>query len=283
MTTAFSPGHITCFFSPVRTGDMLSTGSVGAGIKTSLGSTVVLEERSDRKILVRMDGRDAECNVTRSIIEKIAPSRGFDVTITNGLPVGQGFGMSAAGALAAGLCACEIVGKDVDEAYRAAHISEIEGGGGLGDVSAILCGSHVPVRTVAGLPPIGKVIDSGLKLDLNVAVLGEPLNTGKILGNADVVKAISEIGPASVEEFAGYPTVRKLFELSKVFSEDTGLETPIITDALSKLWLRGFAGMCMLGHSIFTNVPKDIVADEIGVDVIPCTSTDELPHIIRKG
>jgi pantoate kinase len=56
MSKAFCPGHITCFFHPVRTDDVLTTGSRGAGIRLSKGAFVTLEERSDPKVEITMDG-----------------------------------------------------------------------------------------------------------------------------------------------------------------------------------------------------------------------------------
>ena len=105
MTKAFCPGHITCFFHPVRTNDVLTTGSRGVGIRISRGATVTLEERSDARVEIVMDGVSSEAKVTRKVLELIRPGEGFDVTIENGLPVSQGFGMSAAGAIAVAIAA----------------------------------------------------------------------------------------------------------------------------------------------------------------------------------
>ena len=285
MTTAYCPGHITCFFYPVRSYDILSAGSKGAGIKLLRGSTVTLEERSDDRIEIQMDGKEATCGITRLALRMIAPKRGFDVTVTNGLPVSQGFGMSAAGAIAASLCACHMVGRPKQEAFRVAHIAEIEGGGGLGDVAGIMCNGHQPTRVVAGLPPLGKVVDSGYKLDLNVAVLGKTLDTGVILGNKEVMSKMMDIGPKFVDTYVKDSTEKNLFRLSRLFSKLTGLETPEVSDALGALSKVGNAGMCMLGHSIFTTVPNDQVYQILGKDVpiYRCPSTNREARIIRKG
>ena len=101
MITAFCPGHITCFFHPIRSYDPMSAGSRGVGIKLSKGAKVTLDERSDDRIITTMDGREMDCRITKLAVKDIDPSRGYDVTIENDLPVGQGFGMSAAGSIAA--------------------------------------------------------------------------------------------------------------------------------------------------------------------------------------
>ncbi len=285
MITAFCPGHITCFFQPVRSYDPMSAGSRGVGIKLSKGAKVSLEERRDREITTVMDGKEMDCAITKMAVRDIDPSRGYDIIIENDLPVGQGFGMSAAGSIAAALCACEVTGKDIQEAFNAAHRSEIAGGGGYGDVSGIMGQYNIPVRSIAGLPPFGKVINSGLKLNLSVAVLGGPLNTGDTLADPEISKRIQEMGSKFVTDFIEEPSLKNLFEFSERFSSSIGIETPEISDALSKLRAEGNAGMCMLGHSIFTDLSpartRKILGE--GIQVIGCQSTDLMPKIIRKA
>ena len=108
MITAFCPGHITCFFQPVRSYDPMSAGSRGVGIKLSKGTKVSLDERRDGNIVTIMDGVETECKITKMAVREIDRVRGYDIVIENDLPVGQGFGMSAEGSIAAALCACEI-------------------------------------------------------------------------------------------------------------------------------------------------------------------------------
>ena len=285
MITAFCPGHITCFFHPVRSYDPMSAGSRGVGIRLSKGAKVTLRERDDNEIVTVMDGIESDCRITKLAIRDIDPEGGYDVTIENGLPVGQGFGMSAAGSVAAALCVCELKEKGMDDAFRAAHHAEIVGGGGLGDVSGITGHSNIPIRSVAGLPPLGKVINSGLKMDVSVAILGGPLDTGETLANEDVSRRIQEVGSRLVTKFIEKPSLGSLFSFSKEFSESIGLETPEISRALSELRKEGNAGMCMLGHSVFTDLSPSAARRILGKDVrvIGCQSTSSMPKIIRKA
>ena len=285
MITAFCPGHITCFFHPVRSYDPMSAGSRGVGIKLSKGTKVTLDERIDDRIVTTMDGVETDCRITKAAVRDIDPSRGYDITIENDLPVGQGFGMSAAGSIAAALCACEFTGKDNQEAFFAAHRAEIAGGGGYGDVSGIMGHSHVPIRAVAGVPPFGKVITSGLKANICVAILGGPLDTGDTLSNEDTLKRIQETGSRLVTDFIDDPSLKRLYAYSKEFSESIGLETPEMSSALAKLREEGNAGMCMLGHSIFTDLTPARTRRILGsgIKVLACQSTDSMPRIIRKA
>lgn len=286
MIAAFCPGHITCFFHPVRSYDPMQAGSRGVGIKLSKGAKVSLEERSDDRIITIMDGTECDCGITKAAIREIDRTRGYNVIVENDLPVGQGFGMSAAGSLAAALCACEAVGKGIEEAFGAAHRSEIAGGGGYGDVSGIRGHSHVPIRSIAGLPPFGKVINSGLRMkNVTVAVLGTPLNTGDTLSNKETVAKIQEYGSRMVTDFIERPSIELLFDYSKEFSKAIGLETQEMKKALSELRKEGNAGMCMLGHSIFTDLSVKKTKEILGDDILitECHSVGSLPRIVRKS
>lgn len=278
MTSVFCPGHITCFFEPVRSNAIMETGSRGVGIKLSKGTTVTLEERSDDRLDVMMDGKECRCDITRAAI-LMTSSRGFDVTIENDLPVGQGFGMSASGAIAAAYCACTFEDKPLDTAFLNAHIAEVVGGGGLGDVSALMCESHVPIRVEPGLPPEGEIRDSGLRFEkLSLAVLGGPLDTGTTLRDKATSKRIGDAGSKCVKEFIANPNIDSLFRLSRSFSKDVGLETPALRKVLSKI---PNSGMCMLGHSVFSDCPKDVLED-MGLEVYECSSVDSMPIICRE-
>jgi len=284
MTKAFCPGHITCFFSPVISSDVLTSGSLGAGIRLDKGTNVTLEERSDPRIMITMDGEACDAPVTRRVIEMMAPGRGFDVTIENELPVSQGFGMSAAGAVAVGLCISAVTGADIFDAYKAAHTAELQTGSGMGDVAGIM-GGRQPVRVKAGLPPFGKVVDTGIEMKISVAVLGPPLRTGSVLGDKGKMSSIEQNGERCVREYMNDHSESSLYRISSSFSELIGLETADVKRALSSIREHNSASMCMLGNSIFTDAGKDVLQEILGNDaeVTECVSSADGPRIIRKA
>lgn len=275
---AFCPGHITCFFQPVRSDDMLTTGSLGVGIRIDKGSTVTVDERSDRKIAVTMDGQTSDAKITKAVLELLAPGRGFDVTVVNDLPISQGFGMSAAGAISTGLCICQMLGIDENEAYKAAHVAEIREGGGLGDVAGIMGKGPISARIKAGFPPAGVVESSGSSENFTLAVIGESMGTKGILNDAGTMQRIAKAGENALSQ---YHSPNDMFRLSRRFSSDAGLETSAMSAALSKLGER--AAMCMLGNSIFTSLPMDVVEDLMSdAEIFECRSTTG-KSIIRRA
>ncbi len=270
MSTYFCPGHVTCFFQPVRAEGILSTGSRGAGIRLSLGASVTLDERTDSRVTVSMDGAEAAAPVTRRLLSDACPGRGFDVTVENGLPVGQGFGMSAAGAVALAFCLAELLGHDGDWAFRQAHAAEVLEGGGLGDVAAIRCPGHCPVRISPGID--GDVRSFGSMPVLSLAVLGGEMGTSSVINDPVASSRISVCGAEAVDAYLGHPSPEALFSLSRGFSRSAGLETEAVASVLDAL--PGHGGMCMLGHSVFSDLPASELEEAAGVPAFTCSSTD---------
>ncbi len=287
MTSAFCPGHVSCIFQPVSSYDIMCTGSRGVGIRLSLGSRATVEPRDDGQVNIWLDGQQAIAHITRMAAERLAPGKGFDIRIENDLPVSQGFGMSASGALAAALCIAEMTGQSRTAAFSAAHAAEVNGGGGLGDVAAIVAGRDVPVRTVAGFPPHGKVVNAGFAFPtLTLAVLGPLLETDSVLGDSRMVEAIRKASAESLEGFLDDPTPENLFEMSNKFSSESDLESPAIRKTIESLKSKGYgAGMCMLGNSVFTDAPEEVLWAIFGrgrVRTYACSSSSREITISRS-
>ena len=287
MVSAFCPGHITCFFSPAGNagGDILSRGSLGAGIRASRGTHAEVRESSATRFV--MDGKETDLPVTRLVLEELAPGCSFEVNIRNELPCGEGFGMSASGAVAVALCVAEIVGASAERAFEAAHIADIRGGGGLGDVSALTCLGHQPVRVREGLPPRGEVIATDVYFPaLNLVVLGPKMHTGDTLRDPAVRDRIAAVGKAALSDYLKDPSEFSLYSISNEFSAACGVESREVSSALSKMHEAGYpAAMCMLGNSIFTDAPADVIRDILGDDagIYVCDSTDQPAEITRKA
>lgn len=287
MTSVFCPGHVSCVFQPVNSFDPLASGSRGIGIRLSKGATVTVEPREDSTVNIYLDGIQAIAHITRMVAESLAPGMGFDIRIKNDLPVSQGFGMSAAGAIASALCIADMVGKTRNDAFIAAHTAEVMGGGGLGDVSAIVAGGGVPVRTVAGLPPHGRVENADFQIDeLTLVVIGSQLKTDSILGDPFKLKRVRDAAIGSMDSFLADPTYENLYAASNEFSSKSALESPAVRRCIERLKSNGYhAGMCMLGNSVFTDAPESTVWRFFGrghVRTYPCSSSRK-EIIIHRG
>ena len=256
----FVPGHISCVFRPVRTDDVLSTGSLGFGIRTSLGCNAKVEPRDDKALRIFINGEESDAPVTRYAIESMDAGMGFDIHLEHGLPLEQGFGASASGTFGAALCVASLAGLDRFEAVKAAHKAECNLGGGLGDLAAINSGFGVPIREVAGVQGItGRTSDSGLSFpELTLIVFNEPLKTESVLSDENEMKKIVQAGDVAMRRFSVDRTIPGLFDAANEFSEFIGLESGEIKDALSLISKEGYrAGMCMLGNSIYSDISME--------------------------
>ena len=277
MTYRFCPGHVSCVFQPFPSSDPVMAGSRGFGIRLSLGAHCTAEPRPDGVVRIVIDGEECQAPVTRHAVLSLAGDMGLDIRISNDLPVSQGFGMSAAGALSAALCVCDILDLPEHDAVVAAHSSDVCCGGGLGDVVAIAECYDIPIRVLPGVPPYGRMEGMVQGMDnITLAVLGQKMVTGSVLKDPVRMERIREVSGKAMGAFLDEPTVDSLYEQSNVFSSQSGLESPQVHDALGMLHSEGYrAGMCMLGNSIFTDAPGHVVRDLLGLDegdVFVCTS-----------
>ncbi len=251
---AFAPGHITGFFEIVFTDDPLSTGSRGAGLCLQLGakSKVRAEKALKQSIKITINEKRAEAAVSKAALSHILGHDKLKVEVDTALdlPVSQGFGMSAAGAVSASLALAEMLGRDRHEAFEAAHIAEVEHRTGLGDVAAIMT-SGITIRTAPGLPPMGKVERMDGSPDVVLAVIGGKLLTKDVLTDPVKRAAINRSGSEKMRLIVQEPTLSRLMELSSGFAIETGLARKGVLGAMNAASKLGSASMSMLGNSVF--------------------------------
>ncbi|UCE45386.1 MAG: hypothetical protein JSU93_00360 [Methanobacteriota archaeon] len=251
---AFCPGHVTGFFEILRSQDLLSSGSRGAGICTNLGATteMTVEDSKNKTIEVHINGERREAATTVRAIDTLLGKRTASVLASTvlDLPESQGFGMSAAGTLSASLAMCSILQLDRVAAFEAAHSAEIECGTGMGDVSAIHCGGVV-VKQVAGLPPKGKARRIDGNPEVVLAVLGDPFRTSDALADTELVNRVNREGAWRVGDLLREPTITNFMRLSQSFADDTGLVSEKVRAAIDSASAVGIASMAMLGNSVF--------------------------------
>ena len=281
----FVPGHISCTFRPVMGPDTDRTGSLGIGIRLSLGCRATVSLRDDDHINININGEPSDAAVTRYALESMFPGRGMDVSLDHDLPLEQGFGSSASGTYAATLAAAALTDMDSLEAAKATHRAEFKMGGGLGDLLAIYSGYGVPIRTSPGAPGVsGKTEDSGISLNcLSLAVFDQPLKTESVLKDEVMMKRIMAAGDRAMEDFSKERSVNNLFKVSNRFSEEIGLESEDVSWAIQELKDIGYnAGMCMLGNSIYTDAPPHVLRDAVEeADVFGAASYDGILTVIR--
>ncbi len=255
---AFAPGHVTGFFSIYDSAKKKRhQGSRGAGICLSLGahSIVGVTGSSFQQIDVLINNERVTDSVTEYAIRKLLGDEPAKVKVvtTLDLPIGQGFGMSAAGALSSCLAldSAMNLGKKRDEIICAAHEAEINYHTGLGDVLPQSVGGVV-MRKMEGCPPFGLThrIEADAK-DVVLCVMGDGISTKEIITDEEHKRRITKAGYQCLLQLQKDPNIDKMMHLSYEFSRMTGLVTEDMEKAIKAANEVGMASMSMLGESVF--------------------------------
>ena len=185
--SVFIPAHITGFFSIENNDDPLKNGSCGAGFLLDRGVETRLKDSSEFKTNVNQ-GSDIVIN---EVLKYFNIEDSFEITQDIQLPIGAGFGTSAASALSLSLALNEFFdcGYSQIECGQIAHEVEVALGGGLGDVIG-QTGSGLVLRTQPGAPGVGEIESFEEELFIATKCFGE-INTASVISDSDYKRIIS--------------------------------------------------------------------------------------------
>jgi len=255
---AFAPAHITGFFEICDTSEnVLKKGSRGSGLCLDKGVTtsVTLSEPEDPERPARsvyLNNKPCKAPVTHRVIDELAGDRDAIVKSELAFPIGQGLGMSAAGALSTAAAIADALGLTREAAIHAAHKADVLSRTGLGDVGPAAQGG-MTIRLKPGIPPHGQIRSIPIDEDVEVmvAIVGPPMDKPKILTDQGHRRRINAAGKDSVDRMSRNPTLDNLLVLSRKFAEDCGLMSKDVRLALKAVDRFGKASMSMIGNSIF--------------------------------
>lgn len=196
------------------------------------------------------------------------------------IPIGAGFGVSAACALGTSLGMTKTldIPFTFNHAASVAHQAEIEMKSGLGDVIAEVTGGLV-IRLKEGAPGLG----STDRLIINKPydeyyilskTLGE-LETSEVIEDPRWKRKINQSGHKLFNKLLLKPDIRNFLELSRKFAEETQLMNQEIKE-LVDIWGEETTGasMAMLGNTAFavSKTPDTSVEDVIisKIDELGC-------------
>jgi pantoate kinase len=254
--SSFAPGHISGFFEPIYIkNDVSRSGSRGSGINISLGaiSEVIVKNSLKQNIKIYINNKLSNAPVTLLAVRHLISDMPLDITIKTNLqlPIGQGFGMSGAGALSATTALANLLKLPKEQAIKTSHFAEVQLFTGLGDVIASSFGG-IEIRREAGLPPWGMIEHIPGKYEMVLCIVGEKIDSKKILSNPNIINEISSYGRYCTKKIIEKPSVENLFSLSQMFTNKTGLGEKKVLEAIDTANQFGMASMCMLGNSIFS-------------------------------
>lgn len=256
--SAFAPAHVTGFFEiHDKAKDVRMRGSTGVGICLSLGvqTDVKVSKGKKQDIEILLNGRDIAAPVTRHVVKRLAVTKPLKIVVESvlGLPQGQGFGMSGAGALSTAMALSQALEIDLSrkEITCLAHEAEIACRTGLGDVMPQSEGGVV-IRRKEGCFPYGVLENVDVRSgDIVLCVIGESVSTKEIIKDQKHKDLINKHGGRCLSELLKEPDIHNLFKQSLRFAKGTKLMTPAVKRAVDAAGEFGYASMSMLGNSIF--------------------------------
>jgi pantoate kinase len=250
--TAFCPGHISGYFRRIEGDTVATTGSIGAGVVITEGVTVTVEPSETTSVVILRRGKTGKLYGGGSdscLLTDVTEQLGVTASITTEclLPIGAGFGLSAAALLATLTAVNRLYNLEMsqEEIAQSAHDAEVEHQTGLGDVAACQGGG----RVVRYGPGIHGHIDR--KYDMPeplYAVSFGPIHTPAILGSPERMERVSSAFPQTTPA-----NPMDFFHLSRGFTEHSGLMTQEVSEIIQLCDAAGIpASMTMLGNGVFT-------------------------------
>jgi pantoate kinase len=248
---AFCPGHISGYFKQIQGDTVATTGSIGAGIVISEGVTATVEPADRISICIKRRsyrGAPVEVSSGSPLLEHVMEHLSMTASVITecSLPIGAGFGLSAA-ALLATLTAVNYLfdrGMNAEEIAQCAHAAEVTHRTGLGDVAACQGGG----RVIRSGPGIHGLVERRFDMPMPLyAVSFGPIHTPKVLGSSAQMEHVSSAFPKTTPE-----NVEDFFLLSRHFADHSGLMTREVKQVIRRCDEAGVpASMTMLGNGVF--------------------------------
>jgi len=238
---AFAPAGISSFFEICDTAadgtpltDLERVGSRGGGfvIQKGVRTQVEIAEAKRNAVEVFIDGKLApEAETTRTVAEALLSKSNkkhvATVSHTVEVPVGAGFGSSAAGALGTALALSKALELKLtyNQLGRIAHAAEVKCKTGLGTVGPIMLGGCI-LTVEPGAPGISVIDRISLSDDyMVVAGVFGSTPTKPVLSSAEKRREVNRWGRKTLEAILAEPSVENFMACCLDFAEKAGFMT----------------------------------------------------------
>jgi len=274
---AFSPAGISSFFQicdteldgkPITNLERVGARGGGFGLKKGVFTEVSVAKSKTKTVKIFINGRQApEAETTRTVVdmllERVAQPYSVEVKHRVEVPIGAGFGTSAAGAVGTALALCKAMNLSLT--YRdigcIAHVAEVKCKTGLGTVSGILFGGCIIVLE-PGAPNHASVDRIPITPDYHiVSGVFKPRLTSEFLKSTKKRAIINEIGQKTLESILAEPSLENFMHSCKEFALKTGLATKRVIKLMTAAEEAGAVGAAqnMLGEAVHALVERDRV------------------------
>ena len=279
---AFCPAGVSSFFEicdktseGTRIGDPKYIGARGGGFALDKGvsTDISLAEAEENNIDIFINQSlwliaDTTKTVVETLLEKVPKT--YHVTVKHHVhvPIGAGFGSSAAGALGTALALSKALGLNFTYNHlgRIAHEAEVKCRTGLGTVGPLMHGG-CGLTLEPGAPEIASLDQIPVSPE-NRIIVGtfRPYPTKEMLASQEKREIINEWGQRTLKKILVDPSLENFMRACKEFAIGTNFVTERVKrliEAAEKVGAVG-AAQNMVGEAVHALVTVDRLEDVVG-------------------
>jgi pantoate kinase len=272
---AFSPAGISSFFEicdktddgkPIADLERVGARGGGFGIQKGVLTEVSVSEAKANSIRVFINEKLAPEAETTNTVSKmlLSKSGNFCNVVINhkvDVPIGAGFGSSAAGALTTGLALSKALDLPLtySEIGRIAHVAEVQCKTGLGTVGPLMLGGCI-LTVEPGAPGISIIDRIPLSDDyMIVAGVFGSTPTKQMLASAKKRCEVNRWGRKTLEAILAEPSVENFMACCLDFAENARFITPRVRQLVKLAEKSGAVGAAqnMVGEAVHALVLEE--------------------------
>jgi pantoate kinase len=275
--SAFCPAGISSFFQAVTTksppdtmDEACSIGARGGGfiLEKGVHTQITIKPAKTNQIEVLINGRKApEAKVTQKVcqlfLQTIKEKYRLHVNHRVEIPIGAGYGASAAGAVSTAMALTRALGLNLtlNRIGQFAHYAEIRCATGLGSVSGVIRGGMILILE-PGAPGYDRV--DWIPLDPSYRIVTgsfAPISKADILFSKKALQAVNREGQRVLEQVLQNPSPAHFMHLCHGFAKKAGFLTPRVANVLERVQEAGAIGATqnMIGEAFHAFVDADSV------------------------
>jgi pantoate kinase len=265
---AFSPAGISSFFEicdrtddgrPIKDLERIGSRGGGFGIQKGVLTEVTVSEAETNTIHVFINGKFApEAETTKTALQMLLnkAARACNVVVNHKVevPIGAGFGTSAAGALTASLALSKTLDLPLtyNQIGRIAHVAEVKCKTGLGTVGPLMLGGCA-ITVEPGAPGLGVIDRIPISDDyMIVAGVFGSTPTKQVLASAEKRREVNLYGWRTLEAILAEPSVENFMACCLDFAEKAGFMTARVRHLVKLAEKAGAVGAAqnMVGEAV---------------------------------
>ncbi len=295
--SAFCPAGISCFFQahtksqpPINVTEANHMGARGGGfiLEKGVSTRVRVAPSENNSIKVTINGKLApDAKVTRTIctllLKQVDSSYSVMVDHEIEVPIGAGYGTSAAGTLSTGLALSRAIGlkMTLNQIAQFAHFAEIFCATGLGTVSGVTRGGIILILE-PGAPGFDKVdwfpLDSSLRI---ITASFAPIPKDDILFSKKRLVTVNREAAKVMKRILDFPDLSHFLNLCYQFAKKAGFLTPRVKTMIDMALSEGALGASqnMIGEAFHVLVDRQ---DQENITDVLKSHTPNLNFITSK-